>query len=362
MSLLSNEQLVRLGYRAGKRATSMLLLLFANMSGKKMKNNMRIITTNALVLEDQPVRPVSSLLSRLKWQPSRSHGVTWAALLGNSLHTLQTHRTRSLLNILGIMIGIAAVISVVCLTQGVNQTVNLYFTRLGANSITILPSAVSSSYGVHPAAGSGQTLTLADSQAIATQVPELAATSPILNTSAQVVFEGQNWYAPIQGVYPDYQTIAQWQLAQGSWVNIQQEQAGAPVAVIGQTVATHLFGSLSPINQMIRVRNQLFRVIGTLQPKGFQGSTDSDNIIFVPFSAAIERLKPTSHVDQIQVAVDRPNDLVQAQIEIISLLRFRHGLMGDDPVIQALQSQQDTFAQSLSWVQGKSPTAYAATM
>jgi putative ABC transport system permease protein len=326
-----------------------------------MKKNTRIITTTALVLGDKPVRPVPSLLSRLKRQPSRNHRVTGAALLGNSLHTLQSHRMRSLLNIVGITIGIAAVIAVVCLVMGVNGTVNLYFTRLGADSITIVPSAISSTYGVRPASGSGQTLTLADSEAIATQVPGVVAASPILNTSAQVISEGQNWYTPIQGVYPDYQTIAQWQLDEGSWINDQQEQMGAPVAVLGQTVATQLFGSLSPINQTIRVRNQLFRVIGTLQPRGFQGTIDSDNIIFVPFSAAIERLKPSSHVDQIQAEVDSHDDIVQDQIQIISLLRTRHHLIGDDPVIQALEQQQGSFAQSFSWLQGKNPTAYAAS-
>lgn len=326
-----------------------------------MKNTTKIITTSALVLGEQPVRSVSSRLPRLKRQPSRNRQLTGAALLGNSLRTLQAHRMRSLLNIVGITIGIAAVIAVVCLTQGVNETVNLYFTRLGADSITILPSAVSSSYGVRPASGSGHTLTLADSRAIAAQVPEITATSPVLNTSARVIAEGQNWYTPIQGVAPDFQAISQWQLDEGFWINAQQEQAGTPVAVLGQTVVTHLFGSLSPINQNMRIGNQLFRVIGTLQPRGFQGATDSDNIIFVPFSAAIERLKPASYVDQIQVEVDTPNDIVPAQIEIISLLRTRHHLLGDDPVIQSLQQQQQSFAQSLSWVQGKSPTAYAAS-
>jgi putative ABC transport system permease protein len=287
--------------------------------------------------------------------------VTGVALLGNSLHTLQSHRVRSLLNIVGITIGIAAVIAVVCLVMGVNETVHLYFTRLGADSITIVPDAVSNTYGVHTAIGSGHTLTLADSQAVATQVPGIVATSPILNTSAQVVAGGQNWYSPIQGVYPDYQTIAQWQLDEGSWINDQQEQSGAPVAVLGQTVATQLFGSSSPIDQMIRVRNQVFRVIGTLQARGFQGTTDSDNIIFVPYSAAIERLKPSSYVDQIQAEVDTPDNIVQDQIEIISLLRTRHHLTGDDPVIQSLQQQQGSFAQSLSWLQGKGQTAYATT-
>src|SRR5579863_437261 len=143
-----------------------------------MKRNTNIIITNALVLGEQQPRPLSSLLSRLQRKQPRKQRATAAALLINSLHTLQSHRLRSLLNIVGITIGIAAVIAVVCLTQGVNETVNLYFSRLGTNSLTIIPSAVTPTYGVRPGVGSGQTLTQADSQAIAEQVPNVIATSP----------------------------------------------------------------------------------------------------------------------------------------------------------------------------------------
>ena len=326
-----------------------------------MKKNTRIITTNALVLGSQPIRPASSILSRLKRRPSRGGRLTRAALLSDSLHTLHSHRLRSLLNILGIMIGVAAVIAVVCLTQGVNEAVNLYFTRLGTTSITIIPTAVSPTYGVRPPAGSGQTLTLSDSQAIATQVPDILATSPILNTSAQVIYAGQNWNSPIQGVYPNFPSIAQWQLDEGTWFNDQQEQMSTPVAVLGQTVADQLFGATNPIGQMIRIRRQLFRVIGVLQPKGYAGASDSDNIIFVPFSAAEVRLKPSSHLDQIQVEVDSPSSILQAQINIISLLRMRHHLTGADPVLQTLQQQQGSFSQGFSWLQTGNTAAVAAS-
>jgi putative ABC transport system permease protein len=170
------------------------------------------LTTRALVPLSQQTPPSPPRPSARQWQPARRSRVTSAALLGNSFHTLQSHRLRSLLTILGITIGIAAVIAVVCLTQGVNEAVDLYFTRLGTNSITIIPTAVSPTNGVRPPAGSGQTLTLADSQAIAGQVAHIVAMSPVLNTSAQVIYSDQNWQSPIQGVYPNFQGIAQWQL------------------------------------------------------------------------------------------------------------------------------------------------------
>lgn len=133
------------------------------------------------------------------------------------------------------------------------------------------------------------------------------------------------------------------------------------MAVLGQTVAERLFGAPSvttdPVGQTIRIRNQLFRVIGVLQAKGYEGASDTDNIIFVPFSAAEVRLKPSSHVDQIQVEVDTPDNIVQAQIDIITLLRLRHHLTGEDPVVQALEQQQGAFSQSFSWLQGKNNVA-----
>lgn len=319
------------------------------------------LTTRALVPLSQQAPPSPPRPPARQWQLARRGHMTGVALLSNSFHTLQSHRLRSLLTIFGITIGIAAVIAVVCLTQGVNEAVDLYFTRLGTNSITIIPTAVLPTNGVLPPAGSGQTLTLADSQAIAEQIPHIVAMSPVLNTSAQVIYSDQNWQSPIQGVYPNFQSIAQWQLDEGSWFSDQQEQVGAPVAVLGQTVAERLFGAPSvttdPVGQTIRIRNQLFRVIGVLQAKGYEGASDTDNIIFVPFSAAEVRLKPSSHVDQIQVEVDTPDNIVQAQIDIITLLRLRHHLTGEDPVVQALEQQQGAFSQSFSWLQGKNNVA-----
>src|SRR5258708_854519 len=266
-------------------------------------------------------------------QPLRGRrGMTGGATLSSALEALQANRLRSFLTILGVIIGVAAVISVVTLAEGVSQSVSQRFASLGTNVITISPGEALSG-GARNAVGSAQTLTMADAQALA-QVAHVVNMSPLLSTAGQVIYGSQNWSTGIRGVYPSYQTIQNWQIAEGSWFNDEAEQTGAPGAVLGQTVVQNLFSATAtdPINQTIRVNNQLFRVVGTLQSKGSQGFSNADDVIFVPFSAADERLIPSPiYVNQIQVQVDNVNNVAQVQQDITTLLRARHHLRGSVP-------------------------------
>jgi macrolide transport system ATP-binding/permease protein len=268
-----------------------------------------------------------------RWPSQRRGGMTTDALFSSALEALQANRTRSFLTILGVIIGVSAVIAVVTLAQGVSQSVSQRFASLGTNVITIFPGAASTG-GAREGAGSAPTLTWGDAQALA-QVPDEVNISPILSVSGQVVYEDQNWNTSIRGVYPNYQAIQNWQIAEGSWFDDQAEQSYAPVAVLGQTVVQNLFsaGANDPIGQTIRINGQLFRVIGTLQAKGSQGGpSNADDVIFVPLSTASERLKPSPiYVDQIQLQVDNPNNVTQVQQAITTLLRQRHHLRGPDP-------------------------------
>jgi ABC-type antimicrobial peptide transport system permease subunit len=254
------------------------------------------------------------------------------ATLSSALEALQANRMRSFLTMLGVIIGVSAVIAVVSLTQGVNQSVSQRFASLGTNVVTISPGAASTN-GARSAAGSEQTLTMSDAQAVA-QVNHVVDMSPLLITSGQVVYGSQNWNTGIRGVYPVYQTIQSWQIAEGSWFSDEDEQMSAPVAVLGQTVVQNLFSDTAtdPIGEMIRINDQVFRVVGTLQAKGSQGLSNVDDVIFVPFSAANERLKSSPvYVDQIQVQVDNVNNVAQVQQNITTLLRTRHHLRGPAP-------------------------------
>ena len=236
---------------------------------------------------------------------------------------------RSFLTMLGVIIGVSAVIAVVSLTQGVNQSVSARFASLGTNVITVSPGAASTN-GARSAAGTEQTLTLADAQAVA-QVDHVVDMTPVLTTSGQIVYGSQNWNTTVRGVYPSYQTIQSWQIDEGSWFTEQDEQTSAPVAVLGQTVVQNLFTptGTDPIGETILINNQAFKVVGTLQAKGTQGFANVDDAIFVPFSAANERLKPSPvYVDQIQVQVDDVNNVALVEQNITTLLRTRHHITG----------------------------------
>jgi putative ABC transport system permease protein len=166
------------------------------------------------------------------------------------------------------------------------------------------------------------------------QLDHVVNSSPLLTVSGQVIYDGQNWSTSIRGVDPAYQTIQNWQIAEGTWFDDQAEQSAAPVAVLGQTVVQNLFAASAtdPIGQTIRINSQLFHVIGMLQAKGSQGPADADDVIFVPVSTANERLKASPlYVNQIQLQVDDANNVAQVEQEITTLLRARHHLRGPAP-------------------------------
>ncbi|HLI06394.1 MAG TPA: ABC transporter permease [Ktedonobacteraceae bacterium] len=290
-----------------------------------------LITTNTAV--DTSRRASTAIEDRWRWQ--RKQSMAKDGLVGSALEALQSNRLRSFLTILGVIIGVSAVIAVVTLAQGVSQSVSSRFAGLGVNVITISPGTASTT-GAREAIGSAQTLTLADAQAVG-QLPHVLNMSPLLTTSAQVVAGSENWNTSVHGVYPDYQTIDSWSIAQGAWFSDQDEQLGNPVAVLGQTVVQNLFpAGTNPIGQTILINNQTFRVIGTLQAKGSSGFSNQDDVIFVPFSAANQRLKPSPiYVDQIQVQVDNPNNVSVVEQSITTLLRQRHNLPGPAPTSQS---------------------------
>ena len=274
---------------------------------------------------------------------SKGGRVGRGALMESALEALGANRVRSLLTMLGVIIGVSAVIAVVTLTQGVNQSESQRFAALGTNVLTISPGAASSN-GAFSAAGTSQTLTQGDADALV-QVPHVINVSPVLSVSDQLVYGDQNWNTRVSGVYPAYQAIENWQIAQGAWFTEQDEQMASPVIVLGQTVAQNLFptGLVNPIGQTIRVGDQLFKVVGVLQPKGTQGLGNADDVAFVPFSAADERLDPQTYVSQIVVQVDSVNNVSTVEQAIITVLRQRHHLPGPDPSQGSSTSPRSTF-------------------
>lgn len=243
-----------------------------------------------------------------------------AASLGSAVEALWVNRMRTLLTILGIFIGVAAVIAALILTGGVGAYVDQQIDKLGASTITISPAALSNqgAEGI----GTAQTLTQQDVQSIL-KLSHVAEASPILElSSVQLIYGQQNWNTQVEGTNIDFQQIQSWSMAQGSWFSQADDQQAVSVVIIGDTVMHNLFDAtnVNPLGQTIRIGSVLFRVGGVLAAKG----SGQDDVIFVPFNTARLRLKNVTYLDQIEVEADSRNNIKQVEQSIETVLRKNH--------------------------------------
>jgi putative ABC transport system permease protein len=244
--------------------------------------------------------------------------IAFASVLKNTL--------RSFLTMLGIIIGVAAVITMVSIGQGAQEQIRRSIEQLGTNLIVITPSA-NRTGGVSRGAGSFASLTVDDADKIARESLLVSAISPVVLAPSQIVGGSANWRALVYGVSPEYQQIRDWQVASGTFFDHDALRTSRKVAVLGATVATQLFGEDDPVGQTIRVRNVPLDVIGVLEPKG-QGAdgSDLDDVVLAPHTTVRQRLAGRVFIGQILASTFSPSDIDAAQQEITAILRESHKL------------------------------------
>ncbi|MBI1804546.1 MAG: ABC transporter permease [Ignavibacteriae bacterium] len=245
-------------------------------------------------------------------------------ILRISFDALLRNKMRSLLTMLGIIIGVGAVIAMVAIGQGAQVSVDAQISTLGTNVLMVFPGSTARG-GVMSGAGTGTTLTEEDGQAIKEQCPAVAYVSPQLRSGAQVVYGDLNWSTSLQGGSPDFFAIRDWRIDQGDLFTDQDVRAATKVCLIGQTVVQQLFADENPISQTIRIRNIPFRVVGTLKSKGqnMMGQ-DQDDIILIPYTTLQKRLVGNVRSWGFIVSARLKQQMVEAQDEITQLLRARH--------------------------------------
>ena len=277
------------------------------------------------------VSSANSVIPRMR-ETSFKRGSMIGVNFNIAIEALWANRMRSLLTALGIFIGVAAVIAAFTLTQGAGAQINARFSSVGPTTITIR-NGTANSRGARGAGGTVQSLTPGDADAIKQQVAHVSTISPVVSTSEQVVYGSQNWNTSVQGVSTDYQTIQDWTLAEGLWFSSADQANGKPVAILGQTVMQNLFAATGtdPINKTIRIGDQLFRVEGVLQAKGSGAFSSEDDVIYVPYTTALDRLNSSPYVNQILVAADSTNTVNQVQQDITTLLEQRHHILKGQP-------------------------------
>ncbi|HWP18338.1 MAG TPA: ABC transporter permease [Burkholderiaceae bacterium] len=275
----------------------------------------------------------------------------WRALL--------SHPTRSLLTMLGIVIGVAAVITMVAVGTGAQQRVAQQIQALGSNLITVSPGSRTTG-GARLGSGATNTLTEDDAAAIAREVPGVRATSPLSRGNAQAIAMNANWPTSLIGSTNDYFVVRDWTLVAGRTFEAHEMVSAAKVAVIGQTVARELFGDADPIDQVIRINRVPLVVIGLLERKGQNAfGADQDDVVVVPIGTLHKRIqgRATSRlrsVGNITVKVEPGYDMSQVEAGVRELLRQRHRLQPeqeDDFTVRNLSevlSAQEASAQVMT--------------
>ncbi|OGQ56390.1 MAG: multidrug ABC transporter substrate-binding protein [Deltaproteobacteria bacterium RIFCSPLOWO2_02_56_12] len=248
----------------------------------------------------------------------------WIMAFRIAVRALGRNKLRSFLTMMGIIIGVGAVIAMVAIGEGAKALVRQQIASLGTNLLVILPGTVTVG-GARTGAGGRQSLVDSDAKAVMSEIPVVTAASPVLRQVQQAIAGDQNWATSVQGVAPEFQQIRNWQVQEGRFISQADVDSTAKVALIGQTVAYNLFGDDDPLDNIIRIKKIPFRIIGVLGAKGQTGhGTDQDDVVMVPYTTMQKRIMGVTYVQQIIVSAVSADKTQEAKDQITLLLRQRH--------------------------------------
>lgn len=266
--------------------------------------------------------------------------MAWASLIANKM--------RSILTMLGIIIGVAAVIALISIGNGVKQDIQNSISSLGSNLLMVMPGAPRTP-GVRPSAGSMKSLKVSDYEAIS-KLDGVKAASPMTNGSYVVIYQNKNWTTSVSGVSYNYLDVNNWSMKSGRFLSEKNVQNRERVAVVGKTVVKNLFGDEDPVGAEIRVKNIPFRIIGVLNSKGSGAmGNDQDDMVIIPYTTAMERVEGIDYLRMIYVVGKDENGIDRLQSDIENLLRVRHGIKDtnlDDFNIQNMNSIMETMEET----------------
>ena len=255
-----------------------------------------------------------------------------STLVKVATESILKNKMRTALTMLGIVIGVGAVIVMVAVGYGARSSIRAQIENLGTNMIVVTPGS-SAAGGVSQGAGTFNRLTVEDAEKLRREGFMFSGVSPVIMTRTQVIGGEGNWRTSIHGVSTDYQRIRDWQMSSGVFFSEADETGRRRVAVLGSQIAEQLFPGVDPVGQQVQLRNVPFQVIGVLAPKGQTASgDDQDDVIIVPYTTAQTRLSGWQRVGQILVSTGSPAEIEAAQREIRAIMRESHrlGLSDDD--------------------------------
>jgi putative ABC transport system permease protein len=250
-------------------------------------------------------------------------------LIRLATQAIRKNKMRAALTMLGIIIGVAAVIVMVAVGYGARTRIRQQINNLGTNMIVITPGAAQAG-GVSQGAQAFPNLSLKDVDKIRAESQYVAGVSPVIVSRTPVIGQNGNWRTTINGVDVDYSVIRDWQTTSGDFFTGDDVRSNRKVAVLGATVARNLFGDQDPTGADVQIRNAVFKVSGVLASKGQSASgTDADDVVLIPYTTASQTLSGRTFIPQILASTTNEQDIAAAQDEIRALLRESHRIQGD---------------------------------
>ena len=273
--------------------------------------------------------------------------MTQRTLLKLAWQSIVKNKMRTLLTMLGIVIGVGAVIVMIAVGQGAQSQIEAQISTLGTNLIVITPGS-SAAGGVSQGAGTFNRLTVEDAIKLKDQATTLAGVSPVISARAVVIGPQGNWRTGINGVSTDYFTIRDWLPTSGELFSDADLKSGRKIALIGATVAKNLFPDIDPVGAQIQIGKAPFTVIGLMAPKGQNaGGQDQDDVVLMPYTTAQTRLSGNVRIGQILASTFSPGDIPAAQEEVSGIMREAHRL-GDNPDDFTVRNQTELAAAATS--------------
>jgi putative ABC transport system permease protein len=269
-------------------------------------------------------------------------------LFRETIRSLSGNKARSSLTILGIVIGIASVITMVAIGQGTQSSIEKNIEAIGSNLIIVMPGAQRVG-GISQGAGSSQTLTLEDSDAIKSQVQNVKAVAPEASRRYQITARGNNTNTEVVGTLRDYLAVRNVKMNIGSFFSDQQEKSSAKVAIIGPTARDDLFGTnTNPVGQSIKIKNVDFQITGVTEVKGGSGFNNPDNNIYVPLATAQHFLAGNNYLSEVSIAAMDQASMTSVQDQISKLMLSRHKISDPTQADFRIMNQNDIIATATS--------------
>ena len=263
-------------------------------------------------------------------------------LIKIALKSLHKNTFRTILTMLGIIIGVASVIAMLAIGQGSKQSIEDSISSLGANVIMVLPGG-SARGGVSFGAGTTNVFDMKDIEAIQVNSSVTQYVTPVVQTKAQLIASSNNWSTTVTGVYPAYLNIKDWNLTSGSFFTEEAARQGQKVCLLGQTVVENLFGEFTdPVGQSIRINKVPFKVIGVLEEKGAgMFGNNQDDVIIAPFTAVQRRLMGSTDIQQIFISAASEDQIDRATDEIDDILRTKRRLVDEEEAPYDIRTQSE---------------------